>query len=251
MALSFRHLTLRALSFVTLAAIVVAPSLRAQPAPLPPPAFQIHALLPLGDLFYDLHGRRLSLYAGPGNFSSPAVVPAGGTLALYRLQRAAEPGLPPVRVPVVSTTLPAAPGSQTLLVIYPEGPAPADGAPDTRPLATLTFDQSPESFPAGTIRVFSFSTRPVALKIGAEAVPVPPRQTVSVAYPADQRTWLHVATVGEQGWQRVIGTPQTLGPRTRLSLFFRDIPPSLNDPKPIGLLLGKILESVPAPAASR
>jgi hypothetical protein len=249
MALSVRHLIPRVLTLIAAALFVPAPTaLRAQPAPPPPATFQVHAVSPLGDLFYNVKGRRLSVYAGPGGFSAPAVVPPGGSVDLYRLEPAPESGAPPVRVSVAIATLPTNEGAQTLLLIYPEGAPPPDDSPDTRPLRTLTFDQSPTGFPSGTIRVFSFSARPVAMKIGSTTVPVPTMQAVTVPYPNDRKTWLHVATVGEQGWQRVIGTPQSLGPNTRLSLFLRDTPPSLNDPKPVGLRLAKILETLPAPA---
>ncbi|MDF3057116.1 MAG: hypothetical protein K0R17_1331 [Rariglobus sp.] len=246
MAFSFRHLIRHA--FVVTALLIAGSGLRAQPVSLPPATFQLYAPAPLGDLFYDLKGRPVSIHVGHQSFSAAAVVPPGGNVVLYRFKPAAEPGLPPVREPVLSAAVTAREGAQTLLLIYPEGPPPPDGTPDTRPLRSLVFDQSAGGFPHGTIRVFSFSARPVAMKIGPAAVPVPSMQTVIVPYPDDRRTWLHIATIGEQGWQRVIGTPQTLGPRTRLSLFLRDIPPSQYDPKPIGLLLGKILETIPETA---
>lgn len=248
MAFSLRHLISLALTAAAL--LAVATPLRAEPAPLPPATFQLYSPIPLGDLFYDLKGRPVPVHVSHHAFSDPVLVPAGGTVALYRFKPAAEPGLPPVRVPVISASAPSADGAQSLVLIYADGPPPPDGTPDVRPLRTLLLDQSPAAFAPGTIRVFSFSARPAAVKIGATAVPVPPMQIVSVPYPADKKTWLHIATVGEQGWQRVIGSPQTLGDLTRLSLFLRDIPPSLYDPKPVGLLLGKITETLPAPPST-
>lgn len=257
MAFPFRHLISRnvALVIVTFAATAFVAGFAAHaqptaPAPVPaqPAVFQLYATAPLGDLFYEAKGRTVSVNVGHHAFSAPAIAPPDGKVSLYRFKPAAEPGLPAVRVPVISASVSVTDAAQTLLLIYAEGPPPPDGTVDTRPLRSLTLDQSPAAFPEGTIRVFSFSTRPVAVKVGTSAVPVPPMQAVSIPYPGDKRAWLHIATVGEQGWQRVIGTAQTLGTRTRLSLFLRDIAPSQYDPKPVGLLLGKVLEPVPAPA---
>lgn len=253
MALSLRHLIRRivTLGFAASAAFTGATvPLRAQPAPPPPPpaTFQLYSPSPLGDVFYELKGRSVPVNVSNLAFSDPALAPPGGRVALYRFAAAPEPGLPPVRVPVLTTTVPDKPGASSLLVLYPEGPPPLNTALDIRPLIPLLLDQSPAAFPPGTIRVFSFSARPAIVKIGDTAVPVPAFQLVPIPYPADQRTWLRVATVGDQGWQRVIGSPQSLGANTRLTLFLRDIAPSQYDPKPVGLLLGKILETLPAPA---
>ncbi|MFH1499809.1 MAG: hypothetical protein ABII82_18510 [Verrucomicrobiota bacterium] len=218
-------------------------------APPPPAVFRLLALTPVADLLYDLQGKPVAVVPGQHSYSPPYRVTASGSVAFYRLIPSATPGEPPVRVPVVAARVTADAGVSTLILLLPEGPPvePDPGAPP-RPLKSLVIDDSAAAHPAGTIRVFSFSLRPVLVKIGTRTVQITTGEPALIPYPPDTRTWVQVATTGEGGWQRVIGTPQMLAPDTRLALYLSDLAPSLNDPNPVGLSLRKIIERMP-PAA--
>jgi hypothetical protein len=250
MAFSFRHLTL-------LLPGLLASVLHAQPvaAPEPPPAvFQLFCVMPVADMLYDLKGKAVPVSVGQNSYSQSYTTPAGGSLSLYRLVPASAPDLPPVREVVATASIADDRGVVSLVVLYPEGPPKAfDENTPPGPLNTLVLDNSLKAYPPGTARIVTFSSRPVVIKIGTTTVQLTPFTPSLTPYPSGDRTWLQVATTGDQGWKRVIGTPQMLDPHTRLSLFMSDIPPSRNDPKPIGLSLKKIIEAIPheesAPAA--
>jgi hypothetical protein len=246
MAFSLRHLIVLLFGV----ALIPALPLAGQTNPVPPPAtFRLLALTPVEDMLYDLRGKPVSVVPGQNAGSQPYPVPASGVLAFYRLVPSSAPGEPPVRVPVVSAKAEARDGATTLVLLLPEGPpVEYDPSAPPRPLKSLSIDDSATAHPAGTIRVFSFSLRPVVVKIGTETVRLVPGEPALIPYPPDTRTWVQVATTGEGGWRRVIGTPQMLAPETRLALFLSDLAPSLNDPKPEGLSLRKVIERMPAPA---
>ncbi len=245
MALSFRHL-------ITVLCLLLGTTAFAQntPAPEPPPAtFRLFSILPVADMIYDLRGKPVTVSVGQNAYSAPYLVPPTGELSFYRLVPSPEPGKPPVRVPVVSASAKAQNGAEDLVVLYPEDPlVQYDEAAPPQPLKSIVLDNTPTAHPSRMMRVFSFSRRPVAIKIGTQTVMLTAMQPTMIPYPEGSRTWINVATTGEQSWQRVIGTPQMLAENTRLSLFLNDIPPSRNDPKPVGLSMKKIIESIAPPA---
>jgi hypothetical protein len=243
MALSFRHL-IACVSLVLATAAVV----RGQTAPEPPPAiFQLFSILPVQDMLYDRGGKPVTVSVGQNAYSQPYQAPVTGEFTFYRLVPAPEPGKPPVRVPVVTASVKTEKGAETLIVLYPDHPlAHYDESAPPPPLKSISLDNTQSAQPVRTMRVFSFSSRPVAIKIGAQSVMLKAMQPTVIPYPEGSRTWINVATTGEHAWQRVIGTPQMLAENTRLSLFLNDIPPSRNDPNPVGLSMKKIIETLPS-----
>ncbi len=251
MAISFRHLI--ACFYLVLATVVVA---HAQVAPEPPPAtFKLFSILPVQDMLYDLGGKSVTVAVGQNAYSQPYLVPGTSEILFYRLVPSPEPGKPPIRVPVVTASVKTEKGAETLVVLYPDGPlVQYDENAPPQSIKSIVLDNSREAHPVRMMRVFSFSSRPVAIKIGSQTVMLTAMQPSLVPYPEGSRTWINVATTGEQSWQRVIGTPQMLATDTRLSVFLNDIPPSRNDPKPVGLSMKKIIESIPPsldPAVAR
>lgn len=220
------------------------------PATEPPPAvFQLFCVTPVADMLYDLKGKPATVSVGQNSYSPTYATPAGGVISFYRLRPAATPDMPPVREVVTTVTVDDRRGAVTLVVFYPDGPPQTyDEIAPQGPLKALILENSPQAYPPGTARIVTFSSRPVVIKIGTTIVQLTALKPSLVRYPEGDRTWLQVATTGDEGWKRVIGTPQMLDPNTRLSLFMSDIPPSRNDPNPIGLSLKKIVETVSPPA---
>src|SRR5690606_1115188 len=163
----------------------------------------------------------------------------------YRLAPAPDPTTPPIKVPVVSASVKSNKGAETLIIFYPDGPlVQYDETAPSRPLKSMSLDNTLPAHPARTIRVLSFSKRPVAIKIGEQTIMLKALEPSIIPYPEGSRTWINVATTDEHSWQRVIGTPQMLADNTRLALFLNDIPPSRNDPNPVGLSMKKIIETI-------
>lgn len=244
MALSFRHL----IALIAWVFTAAAPA-HAQAAPEPPPAtFQLFSILPVQDMLYDLGGKPVPVTVGQNAYSPPYLAPPTSAVSFYRLIPSPEPGKPPVRVPVVTASIETEKGAETLVVLYPDSPLTQyDESAPPPPLKSISLDNTQSAQPARTMRVFSFSTRPVAIKIGAQSVMLTAMQPTVIPYPEGSRTWINVATTDENAWQRVIGTPQMLAENTRLSLFLNDIPPSRNDPNPVGLSMKKIIETISPP----
>ena len=219
-------------------------------------------------MFYDLQSKRISVTPPQDAYSEPYVCPPGGLVNFYRVTPGATHTDPPVKTSVAQVRIEKTDGKfLVLLVPNPKSQSsvyvPPAGHPDDpnyiiRPtvmdnMVALLLDDSIEAHPANSVRVINLSRRPAALKIGQSMSQVAPAQNMVIPYPADTRVWLHVAIFGDQGWQRVIGGPQNFTPDTRIAIFLNDIPPSKNDPNPIGLALKKIIEPVapPPPVVAR
>jgi hypothetical protein len=219
------------------------------------------------DMLYDIKGKPQKVTASEDNYSSPYLCPPDGVIQFYRLKPAATPKEAPVKVPVVQARIEKKEGQFIILLVAdPRGPAPKYVPPAGDPddpnyipppptidhLLAVTLDDSPEAHPVATVRVVNLSRRAAALKLGSSLFQIAPLQNQLVPYPGNKRVWMHVATLGEQGWQRVIGGPQSFAPSTRIVLFLNDVRPGKDDLNPIGLSLKKIIETVtpPVPPAS-
>lgn len=270
MAIPLRHLIW---GLACLASSLSPLTAQSQPAPdsPPPPTFRLLSLGYVPDMLYDIKGKPQKVTASEDNYSPPYLCPPDGEILFYRLKPATTPKEPPVKVPVVQARIEKKEGKFIILLAAdPHGPAPKYIPPTGNPddpnyipppptidhLIAMTLEDSPEAHPVATVRVINLSRRPAALKIGSALFQIAPLQNQLVPYPGDKRVWMHVATLGDQGWQRVIGGPQSFAPGTRIVLFLNDIPPSKHDLNPIGLSMKKIIETVtpptpPAPSLAR
>lgn len=237
MALAHRHLILASLALLPLATVL----LRAQaPAAVEPvPQFRVVAMANAETFFFDVDKKKEQLNACVGSFSRLYPAPKNREVVFYAEVPNAAPGLPPSKVPLSKTVLPARnPGP--FLIVLSQNPTGAD-----LKFTTLVIDNSLEAYPANTYRVFNFSKRRLAVRLADKNLVLVPGQSEQVPYPDTRKAWLQVAANEDDGnWLLVSSSPQPVGANSRTTVFLLDIAPSELDPAPKGIISRRMKETI-------
>ncbi|MFH1499637.1 MAG: hypothetical protein ABII82_17645 [Verrucomicrobiota bacterium] len=246
MAFTRRNLTL--LAGLLLSAVS---QLFGAPDAPPPATFRLYSLGSVEPMYYRLDAkaeRRVSLSTAVYSRSHP--LPADGTLNFYRIGTSDDPKVPPPKIPVTTIKTGAAePGRTTLIILVPGGtpglPAPvlADGT--RAEFAAQVLDDSPAAHPVDSVRVVSFSTHNVALKLSGDSVlQIPPLANKIIPYPTGDRGMLQIAAFTDNMWAPVASTMQMLVPGTRITIFMTDTPPTADNPNPTSIEYRKVAEVI-------
>ena len=196
----------------------------------------------VSDIFCDLRGKPVPVTAAAAGLSMPYEVPAGGRIAFYRLRSAETPEGKPRRVTVAEVNLN---GAGPFLLFMGAKP----GAPGE--VLVQVVDDSWQTHPAETIRLFSFSRRHVVVKIVIKDVVVEltPGQDRILPYGATGQFWIQAATREAEGWVMRVSAPQVAPPTTRITAIMFDEQPSADRPVTHELQLVKFIDVVPKPPA--
>lgn len=218
----------------------------------PPPAtFRLYSLGSVEPMYYRIDAkaeRRVSLSTAV--YSRPHPLPADGTLSFYRIGVSDDPKIPPPKIPVATIKTGATePGRTILIILVPDGapglPAPvlADGT--RAEFAAMVLDDSPTAHPVDSVRVVSFSSHNVALRLAGETMlQIPPLGNKIIPYPSGDRSMLQIAAFTDNMWAPVASTMQMLAPGTRITIFMTDTPPTADNPKPTTIEYRKVAEVV-------
>lgn len=241
MALPFRHLRSTVLPSLLFLGLLNVSGLRAQPAtPAADVLFRVVCVDvygSVGELFYDYKGAKIPFAATEGVLSQPYRSPPSGTVSLYRELPPLPPSTLPRREPVADVTL-GAPGPW--LVFLSNAPG--------RGLRALAVEQTWETHPAGTVRIFNFCGSEINLQAGDRQARLAPAAFATVPYPPSPQTWLKVAiNTPDQGWQLRTSTPQRVIPGTRATWILLERPPTLETPEP-RIIVRNLVEPAPPPA---
>lgn len=189
-------------------------------------------------MFYDLRGKAVQVTAATSGLSIPNEVPAGGRIVFYRLQPAENSEAKPRRVTVADVNLG---GTGPFLLFMAE-------RPDSAELALQIVDDSWESHPVETIRLFNFSRRNVVVKIVIKELVV---ELLSgkdrvLPYGTTGQFWFQAATQEPEGWVMRVSAPQVSPPKTRITAILFDQKPTPDRPLTRELDLVKFIDVVPA-----
>lgn len=195
-------------------------------------------------LLFDVEGKPETLHSSLGAFSPLYPSPKSRELVFYKQDPNPDPRLPPLRTTLAGVRLPAGPGP-FLVLLAPSGP----GAPT--PLQTRVVDHSLSEHPAGTYRVFNFSRRRLAATVAEMKFTLERGQSERAPYPPTRKAWLQVAAdEGPGGWLLVSSSPHVVGGAdSRTTVFLVDLPPSVLDPEPKGIVVRRIREQITTDAA--
>jgi hypothetical protein len=232
------HLRLTVMLLGVLA--VFAAEVRAQPEPKPPVTFRTLALgAPVAGVFYELEGKPVAVGAGSSGFSSSYVAPAAGRVGFYRLVPAERPEEKPRRVPVAEVQVGKGGPYLVLMIVDPE----------TAAISTMLVEDSWETHPVKTARVFNFSRRRAMVKLAEEIVELPTTESHIFPYPDGNQVWLQAATKENETWVLRVGGPQVTLPKARSTVVLIDQPPSIERRNPYAVLVRNFIEFEPAPPA--
>lgn len=197
----------------------------------------------VADIFYELSGKPVPVTAATAGLSTPYDVPAGGRIVFYRLQPADTPEGKPQRVTVADVNLN---GVGPFLVFMADKP----GTPGK--ILVQVVDDSWQTHPVETIRLFNFSRREVAARIVIKEVVVEltPGQDRVLPYPVIGQFWMQAATKESTGWVMRVSAPQVAPPKARITAIIFDELPSPDRPVTRELYLFKFIEIAPKPPAS-
>lgn len=230
-ALSF-SIHLRKISHAWLLAVALATpgfvtTVHAQSAPKPPVTFRILGLgAPVTDLFYYNGRQAVSVTAGSSGFSAPYPVPNDGRVEFFRVLPPEPPEEKPRRVTV--TDLQLGEGGPFLVIMLTDPATPTQ----TR---GVVVDDSWEKHPSGTMQLFSFSRRLLAVKVGDEMVELAAGQSRLFSYHGANRLSLQAATREGADWVLRIRSPKSILPDSRSTVVLIDQEPSPERPNPDGL----------------
>lgn len=225
---------------LSLAAVVVTPTVRAQPEPKPPVTFRTLALgAAVSGVFYELKGKPIAVTAGSSGFSSPYIVPEGGRVMLYRLLPPEKPEEKSRRVPVGDVQI--GEGGPYLVLMIAE--------PETSQISTMLIEDSWGTHPVKTVRVFNFSRRRAMVKLGEFVVELPTTQSHIFPYPDGNQVWLQAATKENETWVLRVGGPQVTLPKARSTVVLIDQPVSIERKNPFAVLVRNFIEFEPEPPA--
>lgn len=246
MAFLERYLKRASAILVLLLAGLLSPAtIHAQPAPKPPVTFRAIALgVPVSDLFYDLKGESIAVTAGSSGLSSAYVVPPSGRVVFYRVLPPEKPGEKPRHAPV--TEVQVGEGGPYLVVMMVNQ--------ETSAVAALVVEDSWETHPVKTTRVFNFSRRLAMVKMGESLVELPTTKSHIFTYAEGGQERLQVrfqvATKENENWVLRVGGPQVTLPKTRSTIVLIDQPPSPDRANPVAVLVRNFIEFEPAPPAA-
>lgn len=241
MAYLKRHLTLlAALAACSLASL---PGL-AQTDAAPPPSFRtfgVGSTAATAGLFFEIKGKAVPLIIDSHGLSPSYPVPASGVVSLFRQAPPAAPGEPPRRVPVADARLAKSGPALLALVAVPTGLS-------SRRISALPMDDSQETHPSDSARIFNFSRRTVALQTSAGPVELPSGASHIVPYPEKGRVIdLKIAIREKGGWMLCSTSPQGIIPKTRMIVVIADDDPTPENPSPVEPVLATIYDTAPPP----
>ncbi|MFA6287443.1 MAG: hypothetical protein WC661_08665 [Opitutaceae bacterium] len=238
MALAQRHLIRVLAALLPLAAVFSRAQTLDAPEP-PPPQFRVVSMSQVETFFFDVGKKKEQLNACVGSLSRLYPAPKNREVVFYAEVPNADPKLPPVKVPLSKAVLPAHnPGP--FLIILRKNPAGSE-----LKFSTLVIDNSLESYPANTYRVFNFSKRRLAVRLADKNLVLASGQSQEVPYPATRKAWLQVAAdENEAGWLLVSSSPQPVGANSRTTVFLVDIATSELDQKPKGIIARRMRETI-------
>ncbi len=191
-------------------------------------------------LFYELRGKPVRLATSEAAFSAPYARPPDGTLVLYRTTPPAGPEEKPGKIAVATVDLP--PGGEPLLLLLAATPAEIPAAPPQ--IVALAVNDSPEAHPVDAFRVFNFSGRRTAVKLAGQSGELGPGTDRLFPPVQGNRVRIQVAVARNTGWKQVAGGPRVMVPGSRPFIFLRDVPPTVDDPNPIGLIVHTVFDTV-------
>lgn len=241
MAYLKRHLIpLAALAACTLASLT---GLAQTDAPLPPSfrTFGVGSTAATAGLFFELKGKAVPLIIDSHGLSPSYPVPASGVVSLFRQAPPAAPGEPPRRVSVAEARLAKSGPALLALVAIPTGPA-------SRQVNALSLDDSQETHPAESVRVFNFSRRVVALQTPEGPVELSSGASHIVPYPPKSRVIDLKIAIREKGdWLLCSTSPQGIIPKTRMIVVVADDEPTPHNTDPVEPVLATIYDTSPPP----
>lgn len=175
---------------------------------------------PIQGLKYDADRTPVEITAADDCFSPPYSIKKTAPLELYR-----DPQPGRERMPVAMVPAPDASFSRAILVLA----ATSDGR-----YAGRWIDDSPETHPAGTLRIHNFTRLPLAFQSGARQWQQAPGEVHSIGIaPSLRQTPLRIAGLINGKWDMLWGSLLPMRKNYRVHVFVRDIPPPgepLSDP---------------------
>ena len=237
MALAQRYLIRVLASLLPLAAVFS----RAQSpdAPEPTPQFRMVSMAQVETFFFDVEKKKEQLNACVGSLSRLYPAPKNREIVFYAEVPNADPKLPPAKVPLSKAVLPPHnPGP--FLILLRKNP----GGSELK-FTTLVIDNSLESYPANTYRVFNFSKRRLAVRLAEKNLVLASGQSQTVPYPDTRKAWLQVAAdENGAGWLLVSSSAQPVGTNSRTTVFLVDLAASEFDPNPKGIIARRMRETI-------
>lgn len=245
MAITQRHLI--TLAVLLLCGLVSSTPLRGQTGTAEPIQFRTLAIgnpEALSGLFYEHKGRPVPVRAGSTSLSPAYVCPPGGHLVLYREIPATTPDGAPQRVRMAEADF----GDQGpyLLVLAAKSSTAGSVTPG---VLALPFNDSWETHPAESVRIFNFSRRRTAIRSEADTVELATTESRVTSFPLNARIFDLKVAVWENGaWMLASSNPPAIIPRTRLLMVITDTPPSPYNPHPVEVDINAIYDDNPPPA---
>ncbi|MDQ8208880.1 hypothetical protein QEH52_15235 [Coraliomargarita sp. SDUM461003] len=194
-------------------------------------------------LFYQLGSKEVPLFAGDAALSASYQAPKSGKLELYCYVPATDPELPPVKVTVAEATLPSE-GENLVLIASIQNTNSKQAAPA---VALRAVDASIEAHPLNTIRVFNFSKRKIAAKVGDEFKEILVGEEAFFAYPEGNKVWVKIAAYEgvDTGWKLRTGGPKAISPDKRTIIVLSDAYPTREDPEGLKITLRNVIDNNP------
>lgn len=161
----------------------------------------------------------LHLSAGPGSKTVPLQAaedvlspvlsaPAGAVLKVFRSADTEEPPL---------AVLTPSPGLERAILVLVPNPGEGDA------YLGLWLDDSPGARPENSITLHNLASTPVALKIGSEQALLQPFDRHVRRFSAAERTvMIQAAIPRDDGWKRVVSSPQPVKNGFRILVILRD-----------------------------
>lgn len=238
MALTQRYLIRAVVSLLFLTALVARAQTPPAPEP-PPPQFRVVTMSGVETFCFDVEKKQEVLTPGVGSFSRLYPSPKNREVVFYIVVPNPDPKLPPIKVSVAKAKLPPqTPGP--FLILLNKNPAGTE-----LKFSTLVIDNSLETYPINTYRVFNFSKRRLAANVAGVKMILTTGQNENAPYPSTRKAWIQIAAdEKDAGWLLVSSSPQPVGTHSRTTIFLVDIAPSEADPNPKGIVARRIRETI-------
>jgi hypothetical protein len=189
-----------------------------------------------GVFYDDRQGKPVPVMAGSSGFSAPYTAPADGRVRLYRVTPAASPNIPEEHVTLSETPMFGGP----FLIFMAAAPATP-----SKP-QVMVVDDSWETHPARTMKVYNFSHRVTMVKVGDTSGEISPGKSHLFPYPDGTQLWFQAATREESGWKLRISGPQLTLPEARSTAVLVDqLPSDENRPATDELLIRNFIDPQP------
>lgn len=237
MASLHRHLILHA---IVAGSSLLSPVCRAQTAA--PPCFRTFGVgggAPTAKLFFENKGKAIPLVIDTQGLSPAYAIPASGVVSLFREEPPAVPGEPRRRVQVAEARLGKPAPMLLALVATPDGQG-------SHRVSVIVADDSLESHPMESARVFNFSRRRLALQTPDGHVELSAGESHVVPYPAQGRVIdLRIAILEAGEWLLCSTSPQGIIAGTRMIVVVSDDDPTPGNPSPVEPVLSTLYDTAP------